>query len=194
MTTTTDAPSLADRLAAAEAAAVEPRNRVSSLQNALTKAVSVGEYDRAAQIQAELVGAREDAATADAAAEALRDAAARIEQQRADDARMVAEARQRAQAERDLETARATERQGLGQLGDALDAMWNAVSSAQRFLRAALAAEHGVSDARRAQITARGQLGEWPAGHPGPTPAKCNTASLLANQDELVSVLARWSR
>ena len=50
MTTTTTTPSLAERLAAAEAAAVEPRNRVSRLQNALTQAVSTGEYDRAAQL------------------------------------------------------------------------------------------------------------------------------------------------
>jgi hypothetical protein len=108
--------------------------------------------------------------------------------------REIAKARQHDQAEHDLGDARAAEQRGLAAIDDALTAMWNALGSAQRFLRAAVAAEHGVNEARRKQIDARGQLGEWPAHHPGSTPARANAASLLAEQDDLVALLARWSR
>jgi len=193
MTTTTDTPSLADRLAIAEAEAVEPRNRVSRLETALTKAVSAGDYDQAAQLQAELVGARENWATADASVAALRDAAARIERQRAEDSRLINEARQRDQAERDIEAAQADEAKRTGQMRGALAAMWSAIDAAQQHLRSAQAFESAVTAARHAQNEARQRRGDW-GNDPGPTAARANEATLLADQDQLVSALARWSR
>jgi hypothetical protein len=193
MTTTTEPMTLSEQLAAAEAAARPARERVAALQAELSAAIGAAEYARAGQLQTVLTSAREALAIAEAAVVALRDGAQRIERQRAEDAQAIEQARQRDQAESDLAAASAAEEHALEQLGDALAAMWNAVGSAQRFHRAALAAEHAVNAARGDQITARARRGDWPSNHPGPTPAKANTASGLAGQDPLVSALARWS-
>jgi hypothetical protein len=192
--TATTTESLSEQLAAAGQAQAAARARVSGLEAAMTRAISLGEFAEAEQIKVELAAAREAFVTADAAAAALRVGQAEAQRAATADDQMFAEARQRAQAERALEEARTDEARRHEQVSAALEAMWVAVAEAQRQFRAAQAFEEGVNVARGAQLTARGDLGEWPAGHPGPALSRSNRVAALVEHDQLVGVLATWSR
>src|SRR5260221_13960624 len=111
MTTAPETPKLAEQLAAAEQAAVAPRQRATAIETALQAALAAGRFAEAHGLQAELGPAREAYAFADAHAAAFRDAMARLDAERADQDRALAEAQQRHQAKagRDLDAARADE-------------------------------------------------------------------------------------
>jgi len=192
--TTTATETLSDQLAAAEQAQAGARARVSGLQTAMTRAVSIGEFAQAEQIKTELADARQVLVTADAAAAAFRAGAAEAQRATAAEDQLFAEARQRAEAERALEVARADESRRREQVAGAIEAMWAAVAEAQSQLRAAQAFEQAVNAARHAQLAARGQLGEWPENHPGPAVSKSNRIDVLVDSDPLVAALAAWSR
>jgi hypothetical protein len=185
---------VADELAAAQKEAARPAQRVSELEAALKAAVVEARFADAQSIQQELAEAREAAVLAEARVSALRAGVARIEHDRSIESRELADARQRHQAEQDLAAARQAEQNGLDQLGGSIAAMYESIAEAQRHFRAAQAAETGVTQARHAQVTARGQLGEWPADHPGPAVARANQATVLQERDALIHALARWSR
>jgi hypothetical protein len=193
MTTTAEPTNLAEQIAVAEAAAAEHRQRVSAVQAELTWAVETGRYDTASELQTEVAVARDQLIVADAHVAGLHAGKAAAGRDRLAEDQAIAMARQRDQAGRDLQAARDDEARRLGQVTTALTAMWEAIAEAQRQLRRALAYEEAVNAARKRQITARGRLGEWPAGHPGPTPARANQASVLIEQDDLVRQLAARS-
>jgi hypothetical protein len=185
---------LAEQLAAAEAAVIAPRQRASELEAELTRAVSLGEYARAEKLKDELHAATEALVIAEAAVRALAEGAARAEQERAAATRQIAEAWLRDQAERDVEAARADETKRTGQMHASVAAMREALAEAQQHLRSATAFQDAVSNARNAQIDARRRRGDWPASHPGPTPCRANEVAVLIEHDELVAALARWSK
>jgi DNA repair exonuclease SbcCD ATPase subunit len=193
-TTTTETPNLAEQLAAAQATAADARQRVSETQAELTRAVDTGRYDLATELQSEVAVARQQAIVADAHVAALHAGKAAAERERLAEDQAIITARQRDQAGRDLQAARDDEARRLSQVTTALEAMWEALAEAQRQLRSATSFEEAVTAARRRQIAARGQLGEWPTGHPGPTPARSNKVAVLIDEDDLVRRLAAWSR
>jgi uncharacterized coiled-coil protein SlyX len=190
MTTTT----LAVQLADAEREAAGPRQQAAALHARLTTAVSAGQFDEAARVKPELEAAREASAIADARLSALRDAVTRLDRERADEARELNDARQRARAERDLNAAVAAEQHRMAELNTSLAELWDNLAAAQRSLRAALALEAGVTSARSGQIEARRILGHYPDGAPGLTAARANTASVLAERDPLLRQLAVWAK
>jgi len=194
MTTTTEPASLAERLRAAETTAAERRQRADVLQGCLNHAVSVGEYDEAARLQADLRSANEAMVLADAEVAALRSGHAAVEEQHAAATREIELGRQRDQAQRDLDAARDLEQRGREQIREATESMYQAIASAQRFLRQALAGQMSVAGAQARQIQVRGRLGEWAAGEPGPTPPGCNLVDVLIQNDSLLSHLATWAR
>lgn len=193
MTTVTTAIDLPAAIADAAAAAAGPRQRVDRLQTELHAAIAAGQFDVAHRVQTELQAAREEYAVADASVQALRAGAERVRRDNETAEAEIRAARQRDQATRNLAEARAAEERAQTLMNDAVAAMWEAVAAAQCHLRAAMAAQQSVTAARHGQIAARGALGEWPAGHPGPTPPKANAVSVLTERDPLISALATWS-
>jgi hypothetical protein len=185
---------LADQLATAEQAAVAPRHQADLLQTALQTAIAGGQFDEAHRLQTELEIAREVQAVAEAKAAALRDGAARIEQERNQHAQAIVAAQQRDQATRDLAAARGDESRAMQQVQAAIAAMRDSLAAAQHHLREAQAFESSVTDSRYRALQARGQLGEWPAGHPGPALARANGTEALISSDPMVRMLNAWSR
>jgi hypothetical protein len=184
---------LAEHLAAAEQAVVEPRERVQRLRQSLDTAVAAGEYGEAEQLKNQLHAATEDLVIAEAAVRALGEGAVRAEQERTAASRRIAEAQQRAQAERDLEAARAEEQRRLSQMNDAVSALWPAVAEAQQRLQSALAFQDAVAAAQTRQIDARRRLGEF-GNDPGPKAPGANAVSVLVERKPLLTHLAAWSR
>ncbi len=184
---------LTEQQAAAEAAAAPLTQHVAALETELRTAIDTGDFARAHQIQAELTTARDNHVVALAAVQALRDGAAAVDRARAEDQQRLADAQVRARANDDLADAIAAEQRGLTDLDAAVERMFDHLRAAQCELRSALAREHSVGQARQAQWTAREHAGEIPPGA-APKAARPNKASVLAEQDPLVSVLARWSR
>lgn len=190
MTTAT----IADHLAAAEAAAARPRQRVAELETRLEAAISASQFDVAHQTLAEIKAAREESVIADAACTALRQGADQARQDHEKAERAIEDARQGDQARQELARHRETEQQGLGRLRASLDAMWAAIADAQRHLRSALAAEDAVHLAKKHQVVLRARLGEFPPGHPGPDVFKPTAASELVDSDQIIKLLRTWSR
>jgi hypothetical protein len=184
---------LMTQLRAAEEATIRPRARVDSLNSALREAIAAEEFGQAESIKSELESARTELIIVEAAVRALRDGAAAVAQDRAAIEREIQMATQRAQAGRDLAVASAAEQRGMGDLDSAIERMFDHLRAAQRELRAALAHEHSVGQARQVQWTAREHAGQVPPGT-APRAASPNKASVLAEQDTLVSQLARWSQ
>lgn len=184
---------LSEQLGAAEAAAAPLTHQVTALEVELRTAIDTHDFARAHQLQAELTTARGNHVVALAAVQALRDGASAVDRARAEDQQRLAEAQQRARASQDLANAIAAEQAGMGGLNAAIERMFDHLRAAQRELRSALACEHSVGHARQAQWTAREHAGELPPGT-APRAARPNGASVLAEQDALISQLARWAR
>jgi hypothetical protein len=184
---------LPEQLAAAEAAAAAPRERVAALSQHLQAAIKAEQFDQAAILRAELHDARAELVVAEAAVHALREGAAAADREHDEIDRQIQIAGQRARAGQDLARAQDAERHGLAELDSAIDRMFDLLAQAQAELRAALGAEHSVGAARQRAAVARDAASEAPTGLL-PKIIAPNKASLLAEQDPLVSVLARWSR
>jgi hypothetical protein len=190
--TSSPAATLADELAAAEHAAAEPGQRAATLQAALKSAIDESRFDDAHRLQAELVAAREASVLAEARVAALRDGAVRLDRERAAAAQELVAAQQRDLATRDLAVARGDESRGAEQVKAALAAMYEAISTAQKHLRAAESFEPAITNARQRVITARGQLGEWPPGHPGPAINISRQVESLKTADPFIRGLSAW--
>jgi hypothetical protein len=193
MTIAAETVNLADRIAAADRAAADARQRVASAQAEITRAVSLGEFSRAAELKDGLAAAQEALVAADAMSATLRSGRDEIQRQRAANDQVIAEAQRRGQAERDLAAARADEGVRVAEMDAATEQVWEAVAEAQKRLRSAQECERAVTAARQAQISARQRLGEW-GTTPGPKATKANKVSVLIEWDPLLSHLASWSR
>jgi chromosome segregation ATPase len=189
--TTTEAPTLAGRIATADTDAAEFRQRAGQLEDALNRAVAVGDYAQAEALQAQLRAVHEQMTAADATLAALRAGQAAAAQRDAAVTQAIAEARQHEQAENDLAAARADQARGRAQVAEAIDSMWAAIAAAQRALQTARSFEEAVNGAGVRQIDARRRLGEF-GNDPGPTPARMNTTTVLADRHRLISELASW--
>lgn len=138
---------LTDQLAAAQAAAQAPRQRVDRLAAELSEAIAAEQFERASTLKTELESARGELVVADAAVVALRAGAAAAEQERSAIERKIQVAQQRAQAERDIGVAIAAEQRGLAELGTAIERMYELLAEAQAELRRAIAAEFATGTA-----------------------------------------------
>lgn len=182
---------LAERLAAAEAAAAGPRKRVSDLEAELAVAVEAEDFGTAVELQRQLEPAREEMALAEVDVRVISEVQGAAEEARQAGQRAVQEAQRRAQAQDMLNGA-------LVAQGDARDATAAALAVMRSNLLAARAAydearraETGVGTAQRQEIQARRLLGEY-GSDPGPLAPGANTAEALAGRDPLVRELARW--
>lgn len=184
---------LSEQLAAAQAAAEPLTAHVAALETELRTAIDTSDFARAQQLQAELASARDNAAVAGAAVTALREAGAAVSRAHAEDAQRLAAAQQRAKAADDLAAAIDAEQHGLTDLDAAIERMFGHLRAAKNDLLSALAHEHSVGQARQAQWTAREHAGQVPPGT-APRAASPNKASVLAERDQLISALVRWSR
>lgn len=182
--------SLADRLAAAEAAVTEPQRRVAELEAGLAAAIEASDFAAAAVVQEQLPAARQALALATVNARALAETQAAIEQERQATERAIQEARQRDEAKRIIEAASAAERQALDQVDAALGVMRGHLAAAKGALQRAQGAEAGVIAARRQAVQAQVMLGEFEA--PGPRVFGPSTTQALADTDVLVRELIRW--
>jgi len=183
---------LADRLAAAQAAAIEPQRRVSELEAALADAVDRSDFAAAAEIQQQLPAAREALGLAEVDVRVITETQAALAAAADAERRKIAEAQQRDQAQRVIEDAQAAEEQTLDAVDAALAEMRDHLRAARNAFQQAQAVEPGVLQARRQAIEARRTLGEWPSHHPGPVPTAPNNCQVLADTDPLVRELARW--
>lgn len=190
--TTPTIPRLHDQLRAAERAATGPRQHVATLETALQAAVADNRFGDAERLKAELDSARETAAITDAQVTAFRDAADRLDQQRAQENRAADETRQHAQAEQDLTEAMATESRAAAARDSAIAAMWQAVTAARQSFGDAQASEESVNAARLRAKDARRRRGDWPSHHPGPTVARANQTSVLAEHNPVVRAINGW--
>jgi chromosome segregation ATPase len=193
MTTQTIEPmTLADRLAAAEAAAVPLRERVRALEAALSRAVSAGGYGQAAQIQAELDGARQQLAIADAEVRILQGTERAVADQRVRDHDDLERARRRHTAQAEIGHAIQAERQALDDLDDALDQFWALVAATQAKFREAQSCEQRAGAARQRVIDVRVEIGQMQA--PGPKAAAPNKTSVLLGENPAVRAIVHGHR
>ena len=183
---------MTEQLAAAEQAAAEPRRRLAELEAEMQAAIGRGQFDLAHQLQSQIEPAREAAAVADAQVGAFRAAADALGQRQAAAAQELADAQARAQAERDLAAAGQDEQQAADRMRASVDDMWAALRTAQQHFRAAVGHEADAAAAGARAIAARGARGDWPAGHPGPTPRRPTGQQALRDQSPLVRELMAW--
>ena len=183
---------LADQITSVDAAAAPLRQRVTELAGELQQAITAAQFDRAAQIKPGLEAARAELVVAEAAVTALRQGAQAAEQSRADEERQIQHAQRRARAASDLADATRVEQEGLSELDSAIERMFAHLAHARSELRAALALQHRVGEARQRAFHARDAASDAPTGQV-PTASSPNKASVLAEQDSLISQLARWT-
>jgi hypothetical protein len=184
--------SLADRLAAAQAAVTGPQRLVGELEAALADAVGRSDFATAAEIQAQLPPAREALGLAEVDVRVVQETQAALATAADAERRRVAEAQQRDQAQRALEDAMAAEQQTLDAVDAALAEMREHLVAAWGAFQRAQSVEPGVLDARWRAVEARRVLGEWPAQDPGPAPVPSNRTQAAAGSDPLVRELLRW--
>jgi|HubBroStandDraft_3_1064219.scaffolds.fasta_scaffold53056_3 hypothetical protein len=182
---------LANELAAAEAAAAPLRKQADELAGALDAAIKARDFARAASLQEELPAAQEAAAVAAARVAAIRGARAAVEREREAAARKITDAQREDAANKMLVTAQGDAAASAAQMRAALAAMREAFAAARRHLAAAEVYEQAVTEARGREKAAKAALGYWPAGHPGPPVARANEASRLRETDPLVLALTR---
>ena len=184
--------SLADRLAAAQAAVAGPQRRVSELEATLTAAVEKGDYASAAVTQAELRPAREALALAEVDVRVIGEALAALDAAAGAELRQVEEAQRRELAQAALAVAGEKERAAQAEIDGALAGVWDHIRAAQDDYRRALAAQDAIRQARQAEAQARGVLEPLPPGHHYPVPSGENRVGVLADNDPLIRELARW--
>jgi hypothetical protein len=183
-----------DALAAAVENERAPRERVADLTARLDTALSSQRYDAAAEVQPALDAARADLALAEATTRALREGGQAVEAQRAADAARLQQAQARSEAVTAINTATAAETRAMVQVDQALDEMKTALEAAQAAYRTALAFETRAGQERQCVSDARMLLSDLPPGHPGPTVARPNKASVLVDQEPIVAALVHWRR
>jgi hypothetical protein len=184
---------LSEQLAAADRAAAPLTQRVATLEAELRAAIDTGDFARAHQLQAELAAVRDDQVVALAAVSALREGAAAVARAHAEDQQRLADAQQRARAVDDLAEATAAAQRGMAAINASIERMFELLREAKAELFGAIATEYSVGQARQAANLARDAASERPTGMV-PRASAPNRASALAEQDPLVSQLARWSR
>ena len=120
-----------------------------------------------------------------------RGAAARLDRERSAGARKLAEAQERDAANRELVGAQGDAAQATSQMNAAIAATREALAAARNQLRAAEAYQGQVTAARSRELQAKGRLGYWPTGHPGPAVLRANAVPVLLDRDPLISALVR---
>jgi hypothetical protein len=182
---------LAERRAAAVAAAAGPQARVSGLEADIAGAVERGDYTKAGELQPLLIEAKEVLAVASLELRLLDESRAEIERARQDAQREVQEAEYRDRAQRMLDAAEGARQDALDATNAALSVMRSNLLAAQAAYQEARRAEEGVLAATRQEYEARRQLGQY-GRDPGPVAVGSNQCQALANTDPLVRELAKW--
>jgi hypothetical protein len=181
--------SLADRLAAAQAAMEAPRQRVSELEAALAAAEEAKDYAAAARIQEELPAPREALALAEAEVRIIGEAQAAVNAVADAERQRIAKAREREEAERALALARDAEQRAAGQENAAESVFWGHLAAARGAFQRMGAAGADRTAAMQQQVQIRVLLGEVPA--PGPRVPWAGRASALKESSALVRELLR---
>jgi hypothetical protein len=165
---------------------------VLELQGPYDAAAAAGRHQDAADLEPDLMAARQELLIAEATTAALREAQAVLEREQAerradDDAR-----REREHAQVLIAEAMEAERQGLDAIAEQVGLMWSCLAAAQGAFRDAQELEREVGRSRYRLAQARVMAGEIeaiPGRLQGP-----NSASVLADEHQIIRELAGWRR
>lgn len=180
---------LAERLAAAEAAEEAPRQEAMGLSARHTAAVAAGDYAEAARLQPLLNNAREQLAIAEGTTRGLREGLALTQEQQAAAERAVRQAQAQAEARSIIEDAMAAEKRAMEAIDETLAQLWIDTAALQDRYRHALALEDVVWQERERAYRAHVTLGERPDGMRIPKP---NHATVLTDNNPVVRELVKW--
>lgn len=183
---------VAERLADAQRAEAGPRKRVLELQGPYDAAAAAGRHQEAADLEPDLLAARQELLIAEASTEALRRAQEILDRERAQREAAADAERRRETAQAVIADALEAERAAKDGITRLVDLMWQHVTAAQVAFTEAQALEDVAGREYRRVLTARVAAGEMESV-PGRLP-KPNAASLLADQHQWLAEMLRWRR
>lgn len=188
----TQEPSLAERVDQAGREVFRLRQRVLEVEPPYLAAIAEARFQDAADLEADAKSARADLVVAEALASALAGAQDTLNREQNEREAAQHDHERREQAQAAMGQAIQDERDYLESARDRLDVMWSCLSAAQAAYREALELEQQVGRCQRRVLEARvmaGELDQVPNRIAG-----SNVASVVAEREEIVRVLNRWTR
>lgn len=186
-TTDAPAPTMAERIAAAERALTPLDLALNALETAKANAVERGDFAAAQKAQEALPAAREEAAAARALVDSLRSASDEIRRQQDIEARELQLAERTATARQNVDRYRQTENDQIAEARHHMERARDLAREARSAVLAALEAERAAGLARQEIEGAMALIENRPGHHV----ARPNHVAVQTEQDQLIIALMR---